>query len=170
LNVILPYSLVDRTMSTIQVVSNGTPANQVSAFVLEQGISIFQVNNSAAALNEDGTVNSPQNPAKPGSTVALFGTGGGQTIPPSVAGEVTPLALRPLVHTPQVQTAYMTMLAVEYAGAAPGLISGVTQINVKLPDVLPMVPGYPAGTVPLSVWPQSEFYASGIVTISVAVN
>jgi len=36
-------------------------------------------------LNEDGTVNSPRNPAKRGSRVVLFGTGGGATVPPSVA-------------------------------------------------------------------------------------
>ena len=168
LNVTLPYSLAVRTMPTIQVVSNGTPANQMSATVLEQGISLFQVNNTAAALNEDGTLNSPQNPAKPGSIVALFGTGGGETVPPSVAGEVTPLALRPLASTPLVQLD-STMLIVEYAGAAPGLVSGVTQINVRLPDVIPIVPGFPAGTVPLWVSPQSQFNA-GIVTISVAVN
>ena len=168
LNVILPYSLAVRTMPTIQVVSNGTAANQMSASVLKQGISLFQVNNSAAALNEDGTVNSPQNPAKPGSIVVLFGTGGGETVPPSVAGEVTPLALRPLAYTPQVQMD-MATLTVEYAGAAPGLVSGVTQINVKLPDVIPVVAGYPMGTVPLWVSPQSQFNA-GIVTISVAVN
>ena len=47
--------------------------------------------------------------------------------------EITPLALRPLVHTPQVQVGYMATLTVEYAEAAPGLVSGVTQINVKLP-------------------------------------
>ncbi len=82
LNVIVPYSLPIGTMSTIQVVSNGTPANQMSASVLQQGISLFQANNSAAALNEDGTLNSPQNPAKPGSIVALFGTGGGETESP----------------------------------------------------------------------------------------
>ena len=168
LNVILPYSLPIGTMSTIQVVSNGSAANQMSASVLEQGISLFRVSNSAAALNEDGTLNSPQNPARPGSIVALFGTGGGQTVPSSVAGEVSPLALRPLAYTPQVQMD-VTTLTVEYAGAAPGLVSGVTQINVKLPYVIPIVPGFPAGTVPLWVSPQSEFNA-GIVTISVAVK
>jgi uncharacterized protein (TIGR03437 family) len=165
LNVILPYSLVVLTKPTIQVVSNGTQANQVSALVLEQGISIFQVNNLAAALNEDGTLNSPQNPAKPGSTVALFGTGGGQTIPPSVAGEVTPFVLRPLANTLQVEVDRGPPHFVEWAGAAPGLVSGVTQINVKLPDVIPVIPGYPTGTVFLS---SPEFF--GVVTISVAVN
>jgi uncharacterized protein (TIGR03437 family) len=61
-----------------------------------------------------------------------------------------------------------TTLTVEYAGGAPGLLSGVTQINIQLPDVIPIVQGYPAGTVPLYL-NQSEFNA-GSVTISVAPN
>jgi uncharacterized protein (TIGR03437 family) len=130
------------------------------------------VNNSAAALNQDGTLNSPQNPAQPGSTVMLFGTGGGQTVPPSVAGEITPLALRPLAYTPQVQIDNQPPRLVQWAGAAPSLVSGVTQINFTLPDVIPVVPGYPPGTLPLQVFNSgiSGSFYSGIVTISVAVN
>ncbi len=168
LNLIVPYSVPVGSLSTIQVVSNGTPANQLSAYVIEQGISIFQYGGAAAALNQDGTLNSAQNPAKPGSTVMLFATGGGQTNPPSMAGGVTPLGLFPLVNTPQVQIGSGSPLTIEYAGGAPGLLSGVTQINVQLPDVIPVVPGYAAGTVPLYV-NQSDFN-SGAVTISVVIN
>jgi uncharacterized protein (TIGR03437 family) len=168
LNLILPYSLAVGTMPTIQVVNAGTPGNRISASVLAQGISLFQTNGSAAALNQDGTLNSPQNPAQPGSTVMLFGTGGGQTVPASVAGEVTPLVLRPLADTPQVMIPGGATLTVEWAGAAPGLVSGVTQINVELPAVIPGVAEYPVGTLPLLVT-QSNFN-SGTVTVSVAVN
>jgi uncharacterized protein (TIGR03437 family) len=151
LNLIVPYSLVAGTTPTIQVVSNNTPANAMSASVIAQGISIFQENGSAAALNQDGTLNSAQNPAQPGSIVQLFGTGGGQTNPPSVAGEVTPLVLRPLVQTPTFMIGYVATLNVVWAGAAPGLLSGVTQVNVQLPDVIPVVQGYPQGVLPLQV-------------------
>ena len=40
-------------------------------------------------------------------------------------------------------------MTVEYAGAAPGLVAGATQINIKLPDVIPTVGGFPRGVVPL---------------------
>jgi len=40
---------------------------------------------------------------------------------------------------------------VEYAAAAPTLLSGVTQINVTLPDTIPLATGYPEGTLPLQV-------------------
>jgi uncharacterized protein (TIGR03437 family) len=167
LNLILPYSLEEGTTPTIQVVSNDTPANEIFASVIPQGISIFQANGSAAALNQDGTLNSAQNPAQPGSVVMLFGTGGGQTNPPSVAGEVTPLVLRPLVQTPSFMISYVAVLNVEWAGAAPGLLSGVTQINVQLPNVIPVVQGYPQGVLPLQV---SEGGFSGGATIYAAVN
>ncbi|MGO9230561.1 MAG: hypothetical protein ACLQKA_15325 [Bryobacteraceae bacterium] len=169
LNVILPYSLPVRTPATIQVVSNGAESNQLSNLDVQQaGFSLFRVGNAAAALNQDGTVNSPQNPAQPGSTVMLFGTGGGQTVPPSVAGEVTPLALFPLASVPIAQIPGGPTLTVEYAGGAPGLVSGVDQINVTLPDVIPVVPGYPSGSLPLVV-AEGDFVA-GIVTISVVAN
>ena len=46
---------------------------------------------------------------------------GGATIPPSVAGEVTPLELRRLAITPSADIYNRQPLAVEFAGAAPGL-------------------------------------------------
>jgi uncharacterized protein (TIGR03437 family) len=133
--------------------SNGTAVNPLlSAQVIPASITLFQVNGAAAALNQDGMVNSPQNPAQLGSTVMLFGTGGGQTNPPNVEGEITPLDLRPLLMS-GLQGAILTYnrmgsppgvvyLTVQYAGAAPTLISGVTQVNVTLPSVIPAVAGW----------------------------
>jgi uncharacterized protein (TIGR03437 family) len=180
LNLILPYSLAVGSTPTIQVVSNGTPLNTLSnAVVQPAGTSIFQMNGSAVALNQDYTVNSSQNPARPGSTVMLFGTGGGQTNPPSVAGEVTPLELRSFVNVPQVPilgipqpggTPGPMYLNVEYAGAAPTLLSGVTQINVTLPDSIPSVAGYPPGTLPFLVTVNGTQLVSGAVTIFASTN
>ena len=62
------------------------------------------------------------------------------------------------------------MLTVEYAGAAPGLVAGVSQINVKLPDVIPDVAGYPRGVIPLTVITPGVSYYPGYVTIAVDVN
>lgn len=61
-NLILPYSLPAGTIATLQVMSAGTPANEISELVVAQGISFFTVGGGrAAALNQDGTLNSPQN-------------------------------------------------------------------------------------------------------------
>jgi uncharacterized protein (TIGR03437 family) len=179
-NLILPYSLQVGSAPAIQVVTNGTPLNVSSTAVVQPaGISIFQVNGSAVALNQDYTVNSPQNPAQPGSTVMLFGSGGGQTDPPSVAGQVTPLEPRPLVSVPQVPVEILPpaggpppmslYLNVEYAGAAPGLVSGVTQVNVTLPATIPTDTDYPPGALPFLVEVNNQYF-SAAVTISVATN
>jgi uncharacterized protein (TIGR03437 family) len=171
-NLVLPYDLPVGTTAAIQVIVNGIPLNPLSNLQTVAGnVSIFQVNGAAVALNQDYTVNSPHNPAQPGSTVALFGTGGGQTSPSSVAGEVTPLELRPLVTTPQAAIIGLLQmqppalyLNVEYAGAAPTLLSGINQINVTLPATIPVAYGYPPGTVPLQVFdPGKASY--GVVTI-----
>jgi uncharacterized protein (TIGR03437 family) len=154
-NLIIPYSLTIGTKPSIQVVSNEMPANTLSSLEAQAaGITIFQLNGTAAALNQDGTINSAQNPARPGSTVALFGTGGGQTNPASVAGEITPPELRPLIAKTQIYVDTNSLpavqLSIEYAGAAPELLSGVTQVNVTLPEVIPAT-YYPPGVLPLSV-------------------
>jgi hypothetical protein len=59
-------------------------------------------------------------------------------------------------------------LNVEYAGAAPTLLSGIDQMNVTLPAIIPQAYGYPPGTVPLQVFdPGKASYQ--VVTIYAAV-
>lgn len=175
-NVILPYTLPLGTRPKIQVESEGSRGNELaSSLVQNSGMSIFHMGPAqrfqAVALNEDGTVNSTSNPAKRGSRVVLFGTGGGATVPPSVAGEVTPLEVRPLEQRvgASVSMSVIPNLIVEYAGAAPGLLAGVTQINVKLPDVNPVVQGFPRSIIPLLVGTGTPFFP-GSVTVAVELN
>jgi len=180
LNVILPYSLPIQTPIRFQVESNGSPGNEIGPLVSKTaGFSIFRTNDSlnrpAAALNEDGTLNSPANPARRGSRVVLYGTGGGVTVPQSEAGEVTPLELRFLASQPMVQVGTDAgrsglFATVEYAGAAPGLVAGVVQINIKLPEIIPDIAGFPRGIVPLSVITSDYSNYSNYVTVAVEVN
>ena len=86
----------------------------------------------ASALNQDGSVNSATNPATAGSVISLFATGLGQTSPNGVDGAIVGSALS----TPNLPiSANVGGLASEivYAGAAPGMIDGTFQINVRLP-------------------------------------
>jgi hypothetical protein len=66
----------------------------------------------------------------------LFGSGGGATIPAGV----------------RVQIASGPLLSVEYAGAAPGLAVGMTQINNQAAGCDSETPGLTPGTVPLLVF------------------
>ncbi len=75
---------------------------------------------SAAALNQDSSLNTASNPAPQGSVVVLFGSGFGdfRTGPPlsvRVGGLPTEIL---------------------FSGQAPGLITGLWQINVRLPQSL----------------------------------
>src|ERR1035437_6474428 len=78
-----------------------------------------------AALNENGSINSPENPAAQGSIVALFLTGFGQMQPVPIDGAIPdgpsskPL-LRPIVSMDGVPVP----LEVLYCGDAPGLVEG----------------------------------------------
>jgi uncharacterized protein (TIGR03437 family) len=120
-----------------------------SALVLDAPLSanpaIFTINGQGAILNRDLTVNTPSNPAAQGSIVSIYATGTGALASPITDGEVTPipppyivLADNPLVTFAGVAGAVL------WAGSAPGLIAGVTQINVQLPTL-------PAGTNPAAV-------------------
>lgn len=176
INFIVPYSLPVGTLLTVQVESRGVLGNRLDGLsVPDAFVTLFRVPDSptaqALALNEDGTVNSSANPARKGSRVVLFGTGGGATVPPSVAGEVTPLETRRLAQTVQVKITDTMSATVEYAGAAPGLLAGVTQINIKLPDEIPEVPNFPRNVVPLVVLTLGpSYHYSPYVTIAVSTD
>jgi len=88
----------------------------------------------SAAINEDGTINSREHPAPPGSIVALYGTGFGDLLPRpadgTLVGEPYPALAAPV--SASLETG--EPLEVLYAGPAPGLVAGVVQINVRLPE------------------------------------
>jgi uncharacterized protein (TIGR03437 family) len=126
----------------------------------------------AAALNRDLSVNSSSNPASPGSTIVLFGTGQGQVSP--ALPDAMPAPSAPLSNTVAVPTADgracitsqpsmcvavgSGFAAVTYSGLAPGLV-GVWQINATLPA------NTPSGAVPVRVLINGA--ASNMVTIAV---
>ncbi|MCW5983207.1 MAG: hypothetical protein KIT09_34270 [Bryobacteraceae bacterium] len=172
-NAILPYSLEAGSRPAIQVVTDGEESNALSTpYVQRAAISLFRAGDSplrpAAALNQDGSLNGPENPAMKGSVVVLFGTGGGATVPASIAGEITPLEARPLEVEPEIWIDNTLRATVEYAGAAPGLVSGVTQINARLPEDVPDNPRFPSGVVPLFVRTPGAGFVAGHVTVFVA--
>ena len=49
----------------------------------------------AAALNQDGALNSAENPAAAGSVVVLYGTGEGQTDPPGRTSRAVTINVAP---------------------------------------------------------------------------
>ena len=97
---------------------------------------------AASALNQDGTVNSASNPAARGSIVSIWATGAGSPAPvaPSWGSIVSNLLSVPLLPVSVLMGTNQPLvfgignsLEVLYAGDAPGLITGMTQINFQVP-------------------------------------
>jgi uncharacterized protein (TIGR03437 family) len=86
--------------------------------------------NQAAAVNEDGTLNSSASPAARDTMLSLFGTGGGPTQTPLADGAIADQALW---LAGQVRVFVGGVEAeVHYAGAAPGIVSAVSQFNIRI--------------------------------------
>jgi uncharacterized protein (TIGR03437 family) len=149
INVQVPFDLATYGVPTIQVTSSSGTVSTI--MFRSQSLGIFTTDGVyAAALNADGSVNSRDNPAAAGSVVSLFGTGarwpsGTQT--GAIATSAMPLSQE--VNRFQAFDASGTPLNVVYAGAAPGLIDGVFQVNVQLLPTPPSVIA-PAFTVQAS--------------------
>ena len=127
-NAIVPLA-VQTGVARIRVIINGTRLPDFRAYVDATAPQVFRTDGSAAAaLNQDGSINSAANPARVGTLVSIFATGAG-TIQ-GVDGQRAAAALPGPF--PAVRN-FDDFLAIDYSGAAPGLVTGVTQINFRLP-------------------------------------
>jgi uncharacterized protein (TIGR03437 family) len=120
----------------------------------------------AAAINiADGTVNTAANPVKIGGYISLFATGEGQTTPAGVDGKVASGSVLP---APTLKVSVMVggiPATVQYAGAAPGDVAGVMQVNVQIPAGV-----QPGGYVPVLLQVGSATTTTGAAWIAVAGN
>jgi uncharacterized protein (TIGR03437 family) len=85
-------------------------------------------------------------PARPGEILSLFGTGFGETGPSVPAGQLDP-GIANLNNPITVTIGGVTLSPsdVLYAGLSPGSISGLYQINVRVPS------STPAGDIPVTI-------------------
>lgn len=136
ISAIVPYSVEGKSQTSMVVEWAGLGSLPAILTVEPSIPGIFTLDSSgsgqAAALNQDGSVNGPANPARAGTIVTLYATGAGQTNPPGVAGRIVGGTLaEPLL---PVEVRIRGELAeVLYAGSAPGLADGVLQINFRVP-------------------------------------
>ena len=105
----------------------------------------------AAAVNQDGTINSEDHPAPRGSVVAVYLTGAGLLDGPLVDGAVAGLPLQHVLAPVMAQFLpdHLPCMflcppppqpypaEVLYAGSAPGLAMGVVQVNLRIPQEVP---------------------------------
>ncbi len=141
ISAIVPYELKRSVNATILVQYLGQSSNGISASVSPTAPGIFTANASGtgpgAILNANLTQNSPSNPANKGDVVAIYMTGEGETAPSGVTGKVTTVSATPPL-TPQPLLPVGVVIdgqpvAVTFYGEAPGLVSGVLQVNAVIP-------------------------------------
>ncbi|MBM3788201.1 MAG: hypothetical protein FJW30_28000 [Acidobacteria bacterium] len=136
---VVPYDVAGKTTTAMQIEYRGVRSNSVSLRVTDAAPGLFTANSSGkgqgAILNQDGSFNSASNGAQSGSVVVLYGTGEGVTDPAGqnglIAGTVFPKPRQPV--TVRIGGKEAEIL---YAGAAPGLVAGVFQLNVRIPEEL----------------------------------
>jgi len=136
ITVVAPYELAGKSSTQLQVTADGQSSSTVALNVALTAPGIFTLSGAgtgqAAVLNQDGSVNSPSNPAAKGSVIAVFATGGGQTNPASVDGQVV-TSPPPALAAPVAVTIGGQSSAVTYAGGSVGLLSAVLQVNTIVP-------------------------------------
>ena len=160
---VVPYTLAGQTTTQLTVVYQGRPSQAVPLPVVGAAPGLFSANASGkgngAILNQDGSPNSPANPAAKGSIVMLYGTGDGLVTPTAITGHITGSVLPKPVLPVKVSIGGIDT-SVQYAGAAPSLLAGVFQINATVPTSVP------SGAVPVVVTVGTASSQAGL-TVSV---
>jgi uncharacterized protein (TIGR03437 family) len=138
INAIAPAGLNVNGTTNVAVIYNNQQFGPAVAQTIfgNPGIFRLQIGQAAqaVALNQDGTLNGPTNPAPRGSFVAIWGTGYGPTNPSCQSGGLNVPYAAPLgggLSAVIVDAGPQT--SVVYAGSAPTLICGVVQINFQVP-------------------------------------
>lgn len=134
---IVPYSVAGKATTQITVEYQGARSAAITIPVSAAAPALFSSNSSGtgpgAILNQDGGVNSPSNPADKGSVVVLFGTGEGQTDPSGTDGALA-LSVFPKPVLPASVAVAGRTVELLYFGAAPSLVAGVFQANIRIPS------------------------------------
>lgn len=164
-NVVAPYEIAGKSDTMIRLQYNGYTSFPFPVQVIPTSPGVFTTDGSGkgqgAILNQDSSPNSPAHPAKKGSIISIFMTGEGQTSPPGVDGALAGQQLpQPLASVSQAGIGDVPA-DILYAGAAPGLVAGVMQVNVRIPTDAPS-----GKIVPITLQVGDRFIQAG-VTVSV---
>jgi uncharacterized protein (TIGR03437 family) len=140
INLVTPWSLTPGQNAQVCVTYSDVNTNCLTLPVVQATPAVFMVDaQHAAALNQDGSYNSADNPAAPGSYVTVFATGLGPITPSQPDGSLIglPLPVNTLTFGveavvglgPSGSVEIDTPFYVQYAGPAPYQVAGVSQIN-----------------------------------------
>lgn len=147
INAVAPWSLMPGQTAQVCVSYKEIHGNCLTVPVVQTAPAVFLVDGTyAAALNQDGSINSLTNPAARGSIVTVWATGLGPIAPPEADGMLVGFPLPHNVLAVEVDGIYQlgipspmnfsVTFKVTYAGPAPYQVAGVSQINFQL-DTFP---------------------------------
>lgn len=142
-SVFVPYEIGGRTATNLQVVYSGVQSVAVQYYVTAAAPGIYAQNKQGfgpgSIINQDNSINGPNNPAAKGSVVAIYVTGEGTTSPASTDGAIANTSGNPLNKPVLGVTATVAgqPATVQYYGSAPGIVYGVMQVNVTIPAGTP---------------------------------
>ena len=168
INIVTPFSLSGDRIQ-FEIVRDGKQIATFWTYRQSQHAGAFTASGvpfgQLAALNQDGSVNSALNGAAPGTVVSVFATGLGAMVPQLPDGAVA----MQIANTPAVQpsvTVNNQSAEILYMGNAPGLVQGIVQINLRLPNPLPPRSSYPGTADIFLLYPgPSAKNASGRIWI-----
>jgi uncharacterized protein (TIGR03437 family) len=134
---IVPYGLEGKLGTQVQVKNGTLTSDAVPMPVTAVGPSIFSMDytgsGQGAIVNQDGVVNSTATPAATGSIISIYATGEGQTNPEGIDGAFAIGLTLPRPKAPVTVTIGGKPAEVLYAGAAPGQVAGLLQVNARVP-------------------------------------
>jgi len=134
INLITPTQLSGAS-SELLVIQNGKASTHFPVALRPASPGVFTLDGTgrgqAAAINNDGQLNSDREPARGGTTATLFGSGAGPTDPPLPAGAVATQALKLAAEEVRIFVGGVEA-DVLYAGTAPGLAAAVVQYNIRI--------------------------------------
>jgi uncharacterized protein (TIGR03437 family) len=153
LSAVIPYGVAGQTSTSLQVEYLGAVSAPVSLPVTAAVPGIFTANaqgfgQGAILNNSDYSLNTTSNPVPRGCPtcyVDIYLTGAGATTPTSVDGLLVTTQPLPVL-APGAVTVTMGGVPcpnIAYAGAAPDLISGLTQVTVQVPQGVTPGPSVP---------------------------
>ena len=132
----VPYAVTGPTaqvtVETVTAVSSPFPV-QVAAVAPGVFTADASGRGQALAINQDGSRNGSAHPTAAGQVLTLYVTGEGQTNPPGVDGSIATTPAPSPVGAVSV-TIGGAPAQVQYAGGVPGLIAGLMQVDVIVPD------------------------------------
>ncbi len=134
INAVVPFAVASAASVQVRVEYQGRPVNSLTLPVRPTDPGIFRIGSTefGAILNQDNTLNTPENPAARGSIVTFWTTGMGVFDSTYEDGSIIGENASSLRLPVQVSLSGQDS-QVLYSGASPGMVAGVAQLNVRVP-------------------------------------